>query len=261
LPTVLLASQCPAPVVEASYPLLATAENTTGAGVLVAKTLAAGATTLSSKWNRNADNLDLLATFGGGGFAIITGLTLSAGSGLTLNIAAGLAAIGGLVEKIASTLAVADNHPGTTDPTDRVWIWLSQAGAISSTLNTTPPATRCVLLGSCTTSGGVITAVDSSGVLYLKGGSLWRETADKGAPTDSPSATLSFFAKTWGGVFEWTGTAYKALYQPLSPNRKTLGSGESATIKDDEQVVVYGGVTVTGTGELVVEGTGELIVL
>ncbi|MBA3768701.1 MAG: hypothetical protein H0W99_17325 [Acidobacteria bacterium] len=178
---------------------------------------------------------------------------------MTLNIAAGQAMIDGVVEiSAATTLAVPDNHPSATD---RIWLWLTRAGAISYTLNTTPPATNCVCLGSCTTSGGVITAVDQSGVLYLKGGALWRETSDKGAPTDSPSASLTFLAKTWGGIYAWNGAAYKAFYTPLSPNRKTLASGEAATIATDEQAVLYGGVSVTGTGVLVIEGTGELIVL
>lgn len=259
----LLASQCPVPVVETAYPLLASSENSTGTSTYnrVSRSFAAGDTaTVPAKLNRNANALDQAFNFGGGAFAILTGIAISIGSGLNVAVSAGLAAIGGPVEVTAQNLPVAANHTGSP-VADRVWLWLTQAGALTTTLSTTPPATRCICIGSCTTDASSVTSVDTSGVMTMKGGSPWRETADIGAPTDSPSATLSFFAKTWGGVFEWTGAAYKALYQPLSPNRKTLGSGESATIKDDEQVVLYGAMNLTGTGELVIEGTGELIAL
>lgn len=250
----LLASQCPLPVVETSYPLLSVALNTAGTGVAGAQTIASGTSVISAKWNQNADRIDLLATYGGGGFAICTGLTLSAGSGLTLNIAAGLAAIGTYAEKAASTLAVPDNH---NTATDRVWIWLSQAGAISSTLTTTPPTTRCVCLGSVTTFGGVITGVDTSGVMYLRGGALWRETADLGPPTDSPIATLSFHAKTPGGIFEWDGSAYRAVYAPLSANKTTIASGEAVRITSTEQVIIYDSILIDG--DLIIDG--ELVIL
>lgn len=262
MPVVLLATQCPLPVIDTALATLTSAENTTGANGLTARTFAAGNTVISSKLNRNAKQMDLQSRYGGGGYGIVNGLALSAGSGLTLNIAAGQANIDGIIgstaAEAATTLAVPDNHPSATD---RVWIWLSRAGAISSTLNTTPPATNCCLLGSCTTSGGVITAVDTSGVVYLRGGQLWRETADTGPPGDSPNAAIRLFTLTWGGVYEWTGTAHKPFYATMNPNKKVLGNGEAAAIGADEQVVVYGGVSVTGTGSFTITGTGELIVV
>jgi hypothetical protein len=259
MPATLLATQCPAPIVEANYPKLSLSENTNGTDVNVARAFSAGDTaTVPASLNRNANNLDLLATFGGGGFGILTGLALSAGSGLNVSISAGLAAGGGLIE-LASvyTLPVPGNHPGTTDVTDRVWIWIQQNGTPTYTLNTTPPSVRCVLLGSVTTDGSGVTSVDTSGVLYLKGGSLWRETADPGPPGDSPSATLTLFTKTPGGVFFWDTVSHRAVYAPMSPNKTTLSSTEAAKIAANEQVIVYDSLTVDG--DLVIDG--DLVLL
>lgn len=259
---ILLASQCPAPVVETGYPRLTDSENSTGTSAYnrVSRSFGAGDTsTVPAKLNRNANALDQVYNFGGGAFAVQKGLSLSIGSGLNCTVAAGLASIGGPVEVAASSdVAVPANHSTTTD---RVWIWLTQTGALTYTLTTTPPATRCVCLGSCNTDASSVTSVDASGVMTMKGGTPWRETADRGAPTDTPSATLSFFAQTLGGVYLWDDGAYRRVYEPLAVNRTTIGSGEAQTIGTGEQVILYGGISVTGTGELVIEGTGELIAL
>src|SRR5687767_2001604 len=135
MPVILKASDCPLPVVDTALATLASGENTTGANSLSARTFAAGNTVISSKLNRNAKQMDLQARYGGGGYAIVNGLAISAGAALTLNIAAGQAAIDGIIEvATATTLAVPDNHTGTP-VSDRVWIWLSRAGALSYTLN------------------------------------------------------------------------------------------------------------------------------
>lgn len=249
----LLASQCAAPVGETNYPLLAAAENTNGTGVAVARAFAAGETaTVPASLNRNGDALDLLASFGGGGFAVITGLTLSDGGGLTLNVAAGLAALGGYVEIEATSVGLADAH---NTATDRNWIWLSQNGAVTKTLTTTPPNAHAICIGSVTTSGGAITGIDTSGVVYLKGGALFRETADLGPPGDSPSALLTLFTRTPGGVFFWDTTAHRPLYEPLSANKMTIASTEAMKIEALEQVVLNTSLTpLTLDGTLTIDG-------
>lgn len=256
----LLASQCPTPVVETGYPTLSSSENTTGTSAYnrVSRAFAAGdLETVPAKLNRNANALDQAYNYGGGCFAILTGIAISIGSGLNVAVSAGLAAIGGPVEVTAQNIAVPDSHPG---PTDRVWLWLSQVGASSYTLSTTPPATRCLCIGSCTTSGGAVTAVDTSGVMYLKGGMPWRETADKGAPTDAPSSTLTFFAQTLGGVYLWDDGAYRAAYEPMATNKTTISSSEAQSIDSTEQVLLYTNLTpLTIDGTLTIDG--ELILL
>lgn len=254
MPITLLASACPLPVVETGYPTLANSENTTGASAYnrVSRSFAAGdISTVPSKTNRNANALDQAFNYGGGCFAILTGIAISIGSGLNVAVSAGLAAIGGPVEVAAQNLAVPNNE-------SRVWLWLTQAGALTYTLSTTAPATRCVLIGSCATSGGSVTAVDTSGVLYFKGGMPWRETADNGAPTDSPSATITFFGQTLGGVFLWDDGAYRSVYEPLAVNKMTIASSDSQTIDSDEQVILNTELTpFTVDGILVIDG--ELI--
>ena len=116
-------------------------------------------------------------------------VNLSIGAGLLLAVSAGYAMIGGPVQiPAATTLAVPDN-------TARVWIWLLQTGsALTYTTTTAPPAGEVCLLGSCVTAGGVVTSVDTSGVVYLRGGVGWRQTADNGAPSDTPPASVAFVA-------------------------------------------------------------------
>jgi len=258
MPISLLASQCPLPVIDTSHTKLSDAENTAGTGVPSARSFAAGNTVISSKLNRNAAQMDLQGRYGGGGYGIVNGLAISAGSGLTLNIAAGQAAIDGIIEiAAATTLAVPDNHPSATD---RVWIWLSRAGAISYTLNTTPPATNCCLLGSCTTSGGVITAVDQSGVMYLKNNTFERETADTGPPTDSPNAALRFQTKTKAGRFFWDGSSHLPLYEPLQKNIMSIASTEADKIESGEQVILTTTlIPFTVDGTLTIDGELHLL--
>ncbi len=199
----LLAEQCPAiqtPTAlitkSSAYALSATAP--------VAQSLSTGdTTTVGPKLNSNAMQLDLLGRYGGGGYAVAYGLTLSApASGLNLNIAAGHAVIDGVVEvPAATTLAV----PGSAA---RVYVWLQQNGTLTYTTSLTAPAGACCFLGSCVTGAGNITDVDTSGVLYLRGGVLWRETADEGEPTDEPPATVMLFTRTLGGLYQWDGTEY-----------------------------------------------------
>lgn len=207
---------------------------------LVAKNVPAAAS-FRMQVNQNATLLDLLARGGGGLIGVFDGVDRIAlslpVSGLLLHISAGHAMIGGPVEIVAAmTLAV-------PDATSRIWIWLNQAGVISYTTTTTPPAGEVCLLGSCVTSGGNVTAVDTSGVMYLRGGSGWRETADAGAPVDTPPASVIFVAKTAGGEYLWTGTAYRGI------SGGGTVSSVGLTLPSDFTV---SGSPVTGSGTLAV---------
>lgn len=127
----------------------------------------------------------------------------TSGTGLTLTVKKGQAIIGGIVElSTDSVLAVPDN-------TARVWIWFQQTGALMYMTTTAAPSTPSCLIGSCVTSGGNITALDTSGVLYLQAGGLVRNTADPGVPTDTPPANLhSLVTKTAFASFKWDGAAH-----------------------------------------------------
>ncbi len=153
------------------------------------------------KLNRLLAELAYAQVGGGNGFGIMDGLALSVSSGLTLAIASGHASIFGTVEYAGGTTVLPNN-------TSRCWIWLLQNGTITVLTSTTTPGSAAVLLGSCITSAGVISDLDTSGVPYIRGGNVWRETADADAPSDTPSTSHFFITKTAGGIYTWDGSVY-----------------------------------------------------
>jgi len=124
-----------------------------------------------------ATTIDKVASAGGSNTACIVGSSnlgselqiVAPGSGLILTVRAGDAIIGGYCE-IPNDRTIA-----VPDATARVWIWLQQDKTLTYTITTTPPTTLSVLLGSCVTSAGNITAVDRSawrgaGQVYRRSG-------------------------------------------------------------------------------------------
>lgn len=205
MPWTLLASACPSPVVYSGV------HDITAGGTIVSEAIIAGNTASAgtAKVNRNATREDLIARYGGGGYAITEGLAISAGSGLTLNVATGHAMIDGPVQVNTGATATLTNNIA------RVWIWLSQAGAIVQVNNSlTPPAGAHVLLGSAVTSGGAITSVDQSGVLLMTPLGLKRRSADSTTPSDTPSSKLSFIHEGVGKVWIWDGPS--GVYRLIS---------------------------------------------
>lgn len=244
----LLAANCPAIQVPAAMLSLALAYSTPGGNAPTARTFSAGdTTTVGPKLNANASRLDLAGRYGGGAYAVAWGLALSVpGSGLALPVAAGHALVDGPVEiASATTVTVPNGSP-------RVWIWLTQAGALTAVNNSlTPPAGAVCLLGSCVTSGGNVTSVDTSGVLYMRGGVPWRQTADTGAPGDTPPAGMVFVARTLGGLYLWDGQAYSAIGAEAgvfdaiaAANTFTVPAGRQVSLFD--QLAVNGTLTING---------------
>lgn len=234
--TTLLATQVPIPVVNTTLNLLEDAENTTGInGANVLKVLVQGTTSLSAKWNRNALAVELIGRLGCGTYCILNGLTISTGTGLSLGVAAGQAAIDGVVE--------IDTATTYTVPASQAYIgiWLKQDGTLTHSLTTTPPSGGKCYLGSCVTSGSAITSVDFSGVLYSRGAIAVRTTADTGVPGDSPAASLVFITYTAAGAYIWNGTSYNVLYtsaqlaeviQDVVGAMATSGNGVDLTYSD-----------------------------
>jgi hypothetical protein len=154
------------------------------------------------KGNKNATRIDLTGRIGGGGYAVYTGLDLSFTTGRTLTIAAGQAMIDGVVT-IAQTTTTIDPNIA------RAYVWLARAGTITVVNNSlTPPAGAYCFLGSCVTNATDITSKDESGILYIKGGILRRETADTGLPGDTPPSGLQFFTETTNRLYFWDGSEY-----------------------------------------------------
>lgn len=252
LDTSLTAALCPpipAPIATIS---VGDAFTTDGVGVVPSRIIGTNSglgRVITNPLNENAARLNAAGRLGGGGWAIVAGLTLSipGGGGLGLLVAAGQAMIDGIVEVPDSILAVPDSH---STATDRAWVWLAQNKVLSYSTggaSTTPPAGAICLIGSCTTSGGNITGVDTNGVMFLIGGYLVRYTADIGMPTDTPPATLTFIAYTSGGcAYLWTGTRYERLWEPLMPAQDTLSATDVQDIPLGQQKQIFARLRIAG---------------
>lgn len=190
----------PAP---SALPLMTDGESIPGGNSPVARGISPGdTTTVPVALNRNATNIDLLATYCAG-FGVANGLRLSADPiGLTLTISAGHALIGGIVELAEDTILAL---PDDSTP-DQLYVWLLQNGTLTYR-TTTVAVAYAVFIGSCITDSGVISDINYSGVVWVSGGSLIRRTLDYGTPVDTPAAAV-MLAKTTNGLFVWDGEQY-----------------------------------------------------
>lgn len=209
---------------------------------------AVGQSGTADKLNRDFKASDLGHRYGAGGYAIGTGLVLTAGTGLTVNVSDGHAMIDGVVEK-RSVTPVAVQASGTN------WIWLKSDGTLIAQYNTTAkPTGNVVLLGAAITSGSAVTSIDTSGVVYFRGGLLWRETNDLGKPADTPDAALRFYTKSQTGLWLWDGVAYRrvdergrAAVSFTSDANKTLSAAEYA----QKLLVVTSTLSLSATRQLI----------
>lgn len=215
----LLASACPLPVVPATYLDLVAALG----GTVVAPnspSLVTADSNLVGKADLLAAMIDSNARYGGHGvYGIRKGFALSVSSGVTLAIGQGEAQVVGACQvPVAGTTYVLP----ISQPSIYVWLKNNANGVatITHTLSTTPPVADCCLLGICSTNSTDILTIDQSGVVFFKGGIAWRQTADIGAPSDSPSSSLVLWTLTTTGVFAWNGTAHAP--QPFAPNVQAL---------------------------------------
>lgn len=176
----------------------------------VAAALAGGETDeLLTRFNDNAEQLDITGQLGGGGYAVGIGLELTDGGGQLLAVSAGVALADG-ARQIAATTQALGNNVWT-------WVYVNNAGTLVLATHTaaTPvpaiPAGAKVFLGRVKTLAGAITEIDYSGRLQHYRDGLKRKTNDAGPPTDTPPAGIMFWAETATGLYRWTGTAYASL--------------------------------------------------
>ena len=232
-----LMSAVPAPQVISSFMELDDYDLTSGLPAYInGRSVVTGTTNIMSPINRNAAYLDILAQVGGGSVGIKTGLTLSPGTGLNCSVSVGTAVIDGIIQLVTATTV-------TVNASVDNYIWLKNNGTLEAKTTTTPPATPSVYLGIATCDGSGVTAIDTSGVIYLRG-IPYSESADLGAPTDTPSSSYIHIAKTTGGVYLWDGISYKQLLTPLrtvtavtadetedASDRQRIATNEGATAK------------------------------
>jgi hypothetical protein len=196
----LVATKCPA--LPARTALL---DYATGAPALFPDE-SAQATISKARISAISKKVEGLAALGAGAYAVVYGLALSdSGTALTAAVAAGQAVIDGPVTLgSAGTVLLADNAYN--------WLYLLQNGTLTKTSagTDTPPAapsSTCVYLGRIQVTAGVQSSPDGSGVLYFRGGSLYRRTGDVDMPADTPPNYI-IDTETQSGVFRWTGTQY-----------------------------------------------------
>lgn len=164
----------------------------------------------TTQLNKQFKRADLMGSYGSGAYGVADGLTLTAGTGLVCNVAAGHAVIDGVVERSATTIVVAASSTN--------WIWLKQDGTLVSQDDTTAkPSGNCVLLGAAITDGSGVTSIETAGVCYFRSGVLWRETADAYEPTDTPNSAVRIWTKTSGGDYFWNGSRYVEALPVGSP--------------------------------------------
>lgn len=167
----------------------------------------------------HAARLDNLARYGAtNAYAIAYGsnggneLAVSLVSGRNILVKKGHALIGGIVEVNAdTTYGVPNSGAGT------YWIWLQQSGAVTSVYNSLMPppgGEPSCLLASVVDTAGVLGAPDASGVLYLKGGQLYRASADAGGPTDVGAPGVQFTHRTAFASYHHDGVAYRQIGIP-----------------------------------------------
>lgn len=187
--------------------------------------------------NYNAKYLEEVTRLGAVGvYGVLEGFTLTAGSGTVVNIAFGRGISTASFERAAGSVSVNDN--ATT------FIWAMPDKTIEKRL-TAAVVTGGVYIGSVTTAAGVVTVIDTSGVVYLIGGTAVRYTGDSGAPNDTPTTNRPYLTITLGGAWWWTGTAYSRL-----PHKNATSGRLSKS--------VAGGSNVTLTGA---EAANKIIVL
>ena len=204
-----IALYCP-PLVEAPAPLSLSADpavpltfNSFTAGL--------GQSGSSLALNQNSRRNEIISQWGGAGaHGVFYGLDLSESSGLTLAYSAGGANVNGpQVKAAAGTLALTANVYN--------YVWITSATTVTAVTSSNrlslpaAPTSACCFLGRVLCNAGNIVEIDYSGRHYLRGGALWRRTADEAAPTDTPSATTLFMHRTEGGVYAWDGVEYFAV--------------------------------------------------
>lgn len=188
----------------------------------------------SLRFNQVAAAVKLLCEYGGGGYGILSGCDLSDGGGLNVAVSAGILVGDGILELTGGTPAGAAPvtqvaTPGVYTLADGAtnYVWLTSSGALVSSTSLAYPTGAKWFLGTVTTVAGAITTIDYSGRISLSGGRFTRQTANIGAPDDSPDASLSLVTQTTTGRYRWSGSLHEFMAPP--PNKQTLSADLTLT--------------------------------
>ena len=212
------ASSCPSVQVNTLEPTLAAAHNNVGSGIPGGPTIEDGETTeLCSILNEAFAYAYMIANRGGAMPGVLWGMQPAFIAGLQMQILAGQANVGGIVE-FANPVTIAANDNSTQ------FLWVSNSGTLQWTATNVSPVGNWLYLLNVTASGGVITAFDSSGAQFTNGGLATRITADYSAPGDAPSAVARIMTQTPFGNFLWDGVSHKQLIDTTKQAPASVGS-------------------------------------
>lgn len=197
---------------------------------------------IASSADYNANNVEIEATWTAQGPYVVSGLVHSAGTGLSVNVTAGTAVIGGYVSFSSFTISGLAN--GTLNH-----IYVLNTGVGTSNTTGTAPA-NSAKLGTATTAGGVVTSVNllrSSGRQSL----IRPENQIAGDPGSMGSIDLSDWNATAADGFQVFGTLPSgAVPSPTAPLTLTLNdaSGSTTTYPLILRHTNSGGVGANGIG-------------
>lgn len=218
-------------------------------------TFAAGDILPASDWN---DAFDLVEdSFGLVGPYVVSGLVPSAGVGLSVNVTAGTALIEAYVEKAAGF-----SISGLTDASTN-HLYLQQDGVGTSNTTGTQPA-NTVKLGTATTAGGVVTAVDTSPGSGRQIKPVASTVVNRTISTKTTTYTLTandsvILADATGGAFTLTlptavgisGTVYDIKRINSGANNVTIDGAGSETIDGGTTAVLafqYESISIISNG-------------
>jgi hypothetical protein len=202
--------------------------------------LVSGPGSLTTPFNRNAVGLDNVGRYGSGAWALCEGFGFSQGpTALQLAVDAGIVALDSPVAIAAKVKALTNNASN--------YVWALLTGDLQLyTSAATVPVGACAYLGRVDTLGGAIVRFDLSGVPYLAGGRVRRRTGDQGMPLDTPPARYSILTETAGGHYEWDGTQYLRLWEPLALQAETINAADLVSLPAGYQALMFGKLTVRG---------------
>lgn len=250
MPVTLLATQVPAPPVPSTTVWIEdNAVATSPPNIPQSAGYGQGefASSVPARLNENAVRQDLQARYGGGAMGVCLGLVLSAGTGLQGLVSAGHANIDGLVE--VRTQAQVVLSASSTN-----CVWLRSDGAFEVRTDLAAPSLPAVLVGIAFTDGSGVTAVDESGVVYLRAGVPERSTADIGKPSATASSAWRGWTKTLSGRWWWDGSAYQRVGGDVPFLKDVLASGESVRVPANHQVQFFDSLTVQAGATLTIDG-------
>lgn len=178
-------------------------------------------------FNQVAAALRILCQNSAGGYGILSGCGLFINAGLQIGVNPGILVGDGILELTTATplgtapfLQAPVPNPYTLADNALNFVWLTNTGSLVAATTLGFPATARWPLGNVTTSGGVITNIDASGVVSLVNGRFTRQTADIGQPTDTPGYSLDTLTTT--GLYSFKGSTH--VFNAPPPNVQTLSS-------------------------------------